>query len=103
MLAAVAAGFDTVPDVLRADPVPNVVFAGSTAAALWPLFGFIRLGAHAVRVDIYETWTAEVRRLSRSGSFKAPEEMVERLGDVGPALRDLGMTESNGLWIRWRR
>ncbi len=103
VLAAVAAGFDAVPDVLRADPIPNVVFAGSIAAPFWPPFGFIRLGAHAVRVDLYEAWTAEVRRLSRSGSFKAPAEMVERLGDVGPALRELGMTEANGLWIRWRR
>ena len=100
-LAAVAAGLEAAPDVGDGEVVELNQATGSEAGlAFWPLAGLIRWGDHAVRVDLYEQWTAEVRQLARGGSFAAPAALVERLGDPAAALTELGMMKSGGLWGR---
>ncbi len=105
ILGAVATGLDGVPDCGDGEVV-RMGTAGRAAEGFWPLAGMNRLGDHAVRVDLYEAWTADVRGRARSGTFTAPEVMMERLGDPGPALRELGMMPVqgiSGLWGRRRR
>ncbi len=100
ILAALLAGLDVVPA-----PGDGDVVRATGASAFWPLAGMVRWGDHAVRVELYEAWTAEVRGLARAGSFRVPEVLLARLGDPTAALREIGMmpvrsVEPAGLWTR---
>lgn len=103
VLAAIATGLDAVPDCGDGEVVPVSEVGRSP---FWALAGMIRLGDHAIRVDLYEAWTAEVRARARSGTFVPPEILAERLGNPAVALRELGMMPVQGivgLWGRRRR
>lgn len=84
-LAAVASGLERLP----ADWEAPVTSASAPADVLGfdVLTGRVPWGSAAVRVDLYEAWTAAIRAQGQRGPIVVPLEMLELLGDPAPYLR----------------